>query len=181
MNKETMIVMASVMLSIAGMANAEDLGGFVSKQRELQSMQQDVDKLELTLKKQQLLDKIANVGKEPASKQESGKDQNAQSQVYFNPSMQGGPGRANELTPEEKLNARKDRALDDIAISAVLESQNDGALQAELVSLKNGSVFVVSKGDVVGNWRIDQITLGSVRAKNVTKDETKIIRRGSSS
>jgi hypothetical protein len=62
-----------------------------------------------------------------------------------------------------------------MTISSVYPSKRDGKLVADLVSRNDGGSLSVSVGDVVGNFKVTEVTLISVKANHISLDDSRVI------
>ena len=171
--KRTIALMTAIVL--ASSANAEPMESYLEKQKTIEQKEQTRQELELDLSIANLRHELQNVGKEDSNQQE-----NQQGGIrYNNQGFVPGGQQDDEPTMEELREQRKNTILDGLSLSSVYKENDTGKLIAEMVpSQPGGQTMSVTKGDVVGNWKITQVSLKAVRAEHIKEDETRIIQYG---
>lgn len=154
-------------------AGAETVDNYLEKQKIIESKEQARSELELDIAIAELKNELKNVGKEDGSDDgDSGQQENMN---FNNQSFLAGGQGAPEPTWEELVDARRNQALDNMVISSVYPSKKNGKLIADLVSRVDGRSMSVSAGDVVGNFKVTEVTLSSVKADHTSLDDSRII------
>jgi hypothetical protein len=169
--KRTIALVATAVMATS--VNADSVETYLSKQKLIEQKEQTRQELQLDVEIAELQHELKNVGKE-----EKDNEQTNQNQRFGNQMMMQRGQQEDEPTYEERMEMADNAALDGLSISSVYPSKKDGRLIAVLVPIEGGQALSVSEGDIVGNWKVTDVTLEAVKADHVEDDDSRTVQYG---
>lgn len=169
--KRSLVFFIAALVSVH--AGAETMDNYIEKKKTIEAKEQTRSELALDVAIAELKYELENVGKEDSANNDS--DQQQQNMNFNNRTFLSGEQRSSEPTWEARAEARKNQVLDNMNISSVYPSKRGGKLVADLVSRNDGRSLSVSVGDVVGNFKVTEVTLASVKADHISLDDSRVI------
>lgn len=149
------------------------VGSWLAKRKEIDQLNLEVKQWKLKVQRAKLINEFKNVGKEKSD--DSSDSQKKQPPPYM-PFQAAYSSNAQLKDPkkeaEEKRKERLNAALNNAMVSKVMPGPNH-RMMAYLI-LPGGNVSV-EKGDQIGNWVIDGVTLGGVTTHNKLTHEHRSI------